>query len=192
MRTHKAKSRRLKGQAGANTLLREGQAWRPAPALGPPLRAPLSCRSPPPPCEVCPHASAHHMGQPRGFTTPRLDNHGRRASRTDTRGRVGWRSRGAELRTEAGGPPESSPSLLTGPLSVACVWAATLLLGAKILLQGRLLRKPEGSPWNVTGSFITKSWAELILGETINCPDPDESEDERRGAVSSQAGRGGL
>lgn len=95
VRTHKAKSRRLKGQVGADTLLREGQAWRPAPALGPPLRAPLSCRSPPPPCEVCPRAGAHHMGQPRGFTTPRLDNHRRRASKMDTRGRVGWRSPGA-------------------------------------------------------------------------------------------------
>lgn len=86
----------------------------------------------------------------------------------------------------------SPRQVLTGPLSVACVWAVTLLLGAKILLQGHLLRKPEGSPWNVMGSFITKSGVELILGETINCPDPDESEDERRGAVSSQAGRGGL
>ena len=38
----------------------------------------------------------------------------------------------------------------------------------------------------VTGSFVIKSRAELILGETINCPDPDESGDERRGAVSSQ------
>ena len=44
----------------------------------------------------------------------------------------------------------------------------------------------------MTGSFIISSRAELILGETINCPDPDESGDERRGAVSSQAGHGGL
>lgn len=105
---------------------------------------------------------------------------------------MSWRNPGTKLGTEAGGRPESSPSLLTETLKVACVWAATLLLGAKILLQGCLLWKPAGSPWKVMGSFITKSRAELIMGETINCPDPDESRDERRGAVSSQAGRGGL
>lgn len=40
------------------------------------------------------------------------------------------------------------------------------------------------------GKLRYKVTGRANIGEAINCPDPDESRDERRGAVSSQAGAG--
>lgn len=190
-RTHEGKSRRLKCQAGTDTLPREGQAWHPGSTLNSgrpsptahPRRPARPVHPPAPITRDSPVAS-----RPQGWTT--MED-----------APAGWTHKAewaggapsAELQTEAGSLPGSSPSLLTGaPLSIAYVWAATLHFGSQNITTGASPVETSRFLWKVTGSFIISSRAELILGETINCPDPDESRDERCGAVSSQAGHGGL
>ena len=143
-RTHEGKSWRLKCQAGTDMLPKEGQAWHPGSTLNSgrpsptahPRRPARPVHPPAPITRDSPVAS-----RPQGWTTTkthRQDGH-TRPSGLEKPPAPSSRQRQAAY-------PGPRQVCSRGPLSALLMSGQRLcILGAKILLQGRLLWKPAGS-----------------------------------------------